>query len=355
MADPRMKPASRAPEIPAYVSPEIDAQGRVTLRYYHPVASTVWCEAEWNGWAPVPLQRETGGMWSLTSEPVAPDIYEYNLFADGARVVDYQNPATKNRFTSLAHVRGTEPALYEMLAVPHGTVHQHWYHSEVTGGARRMHVYTPPGYEADPEQRYPVLYLLHGAGDDDEGWVRLGRANCILDNLLAGGQARPMVVVMPDGHPFGPNWKEERGTKLRAFNADFYEYVLPETERLYRVGTVRAERAMAGLSMGGGQTISAGMTRPGMFGAYGIFSSGLWPEVTPLLEKAIPELQATPPELLWIGIGRKDFLYGHCEMLRRMLGVAGIRFTNHEDDTGHSWRTWRDYFGRFAPLLFPGP
>jgi enterochelin esterase family protein len=346
---------SLAAQIPDYLSPEVEPNGRVILRYYHARAQSVWCEAEWNDWQPMPMQRGSGGLWSCVSGPVAPEIYEYNLFADGARVIDYKNPATKNRFTSFVQVPGPEPALYDLRETPHGTVHQHWYHSAITGAARRMHIYTPPGYETETARRYPVLYLLHGAGDDDEGWIRTGRANFILDNLIAEGRARPMVVAMPDGHLFGTVWKEQRGTKLRAFAAEFYEHVMPEVERLYRVGRERNERAMAGLSMGGGQTISTGMTRPGMFGAFGIFSAGLWPEVTPLLEEALPALRETPPGLLWIGIGKRDFLYGHCAMLQRTLSVAGIPFTAHEDETGHSWRAWRDYLARFAPLLFPAP
>jgi len=218
-----------------------------------------------------------------------------------------------------------------------------------------MHVYTPPGYETDLEHRYPVLYLLHGSGDDDDGWMRLGQVNFILDYLLAQRRVRPMVVAMPHGHVLGTDWSEHRGTKLRAFAADFYEYVIPEIERLYRVGKDPKHRAMAGLSMGGGQTISTGMTRPAMFSAFGLFSSGLWPEITPLLEQALPDLQQSPPAVLWIGIGKQDFLYGHCAFLRRTLEVAGVSFIYHEDDSTHSWDIWRDYLERFAPLLFGGP
>jgi len=346
---------SRAPQIPDYVSPEVSPDRRVTLRFFHPGARSLWCEAEWNDWRPVDLRRDPTGLWTCTSEPVPPDLYEYNLFADGARVIDCKNPATKNRFTSLAHVPGPQPAAYDMRGVPHGSVHVHWYASAVTGAARRMHIYTPPGYETDPARRYPVLYLLHGAGDDDESWTRSGRAHCILDNLLAEGRVHPMVLAMPDGHVLGANWKEDRATKLRAFAADFHEHLIPEVERLYRVQPGRNQRAIAGLSMGGGQTIAAGMTRPAMFCAYGLFSSGLWPEVTPLLEAALPDLRQNLPQTLWAGIGRRDFLYAHCDRLRDTLAAAGIPFTYHEDDTAHSWRTWRDYLERFAPLLFREP
>jgi enterochelin esterase family protein len=179
--------------------------------------------------------------------------------------------------------------------------------------------------------------------------------NFILDRLLAQGRVRPMVVAMPHGHVLGTDWAEDRATKLRVFAADFYEFVIPEVERLYRVGRDPAHRAMAGLSMGGGQTISTGMTRPAMFSAFGIFSSGLWPEITPLLEQALPALLQSPPAPLWIGIGRRDFLYGHCVFLRRMLDVAGLSFIYHEDDSTHDWFTWQDYLERFAPLLFGGP
>ena len=348
------KSTNPAAQPPDYVSPEVAPDCRVTIRYYHPAAKTVWCEGEWNDWEPIPMRRDATGLWSCTAGPLAPDIYEYSLFADGARVPDPQNPATKNRFTSFLEVPGPAPAIHDARGVPHGTTHVHWYHSAITGTARRMHLYTPPGYETDPSRRYPVLYLLHGAGDDDEGWIRTGRLNFILDNLVAEGRARPMVVAMPDGHVLGTNWKERRATKLRAFDTDFYEYVMPAVERLYRVGTTPKERAMAGLSMGGGQTISAGMTRPGMFGAFGLFSSGLWPEVTPALEEALPELRERGPAI-WVGIGRRDFLFNHCTLLRRMLDGAGVPFTYHEDDTAHSWRTWRDYLERFAPLLFQEP
>lgn len=348
-----LRPASRAPQVPDYLSPEVAPDGRVTIRYFHPAAKRVWCEGEWSDWEPMAMRTDENGMWACATEPLAADIYEYSLFADGARVIDYQNPACKNRFTFFAHVPGS--GLHEAREVPHGTVHVHWYHSAVTGTPRRMHVYTPPGYEGAALEQYPALYLLHGAGDDDEGWVRTGRANFILDNLLAEGRVRPMVVAMPDGHVLGTNWKERRGTKVRAFTADFYQYAMPEVERCYRVGKEPKDRAMAGLSMGGGQTISTGMTRPGMFSAFGLFSSGLWPEVTPLLEEALPALRENPPGVLWVGIGRRDFLFDHCSLLRRTLEAAGVPFIYHEDDTAHSWRAWRDYLGRFAPLLFRGP
>jgi enterochelin esterase-like enzyme len=345
-------PAARDQQTPDYISPEIGADRRVTLRYHHPAARKVWCEAEWNAWQPVALQREAGGIWACTSAPLAPDIYEYNLFADGARILDPQNPLTKNRFTSLVDVPGSAPAAYDMQPVPHGTVHVHRYDSSITGTPRRMHVYTPPGYEAETAGEYPVLYLLHGAGDDDEGWTRSGRANCIMDNLIAAGRAAPMIVVMPHGHILDGKWKEGRAEKLAAFKADFYAHVVPDAERLYRVS---GDRAMAGLSMGGGQTVAIGLTRPALFCAFGLFSSGLWPEVTPLLTPALPALRANPPRSLWIGIGRRDFLYGHCTLLRETLTRAGVSFDYHEDDTGHSWRTWRVYLERFAPLLFRKP
>ncbi len=354
-----LKPASRAPRVPDYASPEVSPDGRVTIRYYHPMARTVWCEGDWNDWEPLPMQRDREGLWTCETPPLEPNLYEYSLYADGARVVDYQNPAAKDRFTSFVEVPTLQsfPSLpsFAPLEVPHGTTHIHWYHSAIAGTPRRMHIYTPPGYEAEPARQYPVLYLLHGSGDDDEAWIRTGRANFILDNLLARGLAKPMVVAMPYGHILGTNWKENRGTKVRAFTAEFHEYVMPEVERLYRVGREPKDRALAGLSMGGGQTICTGMSRPGLFGAFGLFSAGLWPEVTPLLEPALPALRDQPPAVLWVGIGRRDGLYGHCVALRRMLEVARIPFTYHEDDTAHSWLAWRDYLERFAPLLFRQP
>jgi enterochelin esterase family protein len=204
-------------------------------------------------------------------------------------------------------------------------------------------------------REYPVLFLLHGAGDDDEGWTRSGRAHCIMDNLIAAGRAAPMIIVMPDGHILGRKWKEGRAEKIAAFEADFYTHIVPETERLYRVGRAGRDRAMAGLSMGGGQTVAVGLTRPAEYGAFGLFSSGLWPEVTPLLTAALPALRGNPPRVLWVGIGRRDFLFGHCTLLRETLSGAGVSYDYHEDDTGHSWRTWRVYLEHFAPLLFREP
>jgi len=352
MAASPLKSASRAPEIPEYRSPEVAPDGRVTVRYYHPAAREVSCEWDWKNWAPTPMQRDAAGLWSCTTEPLPPDIYEYSLFADGARVIDYQNPSSKNRFAFFAHVPGGR--IFEPRGAPHGTVHTHWYRSPVTGGPRRMHVYTPPGYEAGGEP-LPALYLLHGAGDDDETWVRTGRMNFIMDNLLAEGRARPTVVVMPDGHILGANWKEDREAKIRAFAEEFHRAVIPEAERLYRIAAGPKLRAMAGLSMGGGQTLAVGMTRPEMFGAFGLFSSGLWPEITPMIEAALPQLRAHAPDPLWIGIGRRDFLYEHCALLRRTLDQGGVQYGCHEDDSTHCWRTWRDYLERFAPLLFRGP
>jgi len=350
MAATPSKSTFRAPAVPEYESPEVASDGRATIRYFHPAAREVWCTGSWADWEPLSMGKDATGLWSLATPPLPPDIYEYCLFADGALVVDYKNPASKDRALFFVHVPGSGP--HEPREVPHGSVHQHWYHSAVTGTMRRMHVYTPPGYEAETARRYPVLYLLHGSGDDDGGWLQTGRMNFILDNLLAAGKAGPMVVAMPLGHVMGTTWKENRAAKLQAFAADFYGHVLPEVERLYRVGSEPKDRALAGLSMGGGQTISTGLTRPGMFHAFGIFSAGLWPEITPLLEGALPALREHPPEVLWVGIGRRDFLFEHCIALRRMLEAAGVPFTYHEDDTAHTWSAWRDYLGRFAPLLF---
>jgi enterochelin esterase-like enzyme len=351
MATPLPKPGSRAPVVPEYRSPEVGDDRRVTIRYYHPDAKEVWCEGEWSAWNPLPLRPGAGGLWSCTTGPLAPGLYEYSLFADGARVVDYHNAATKNRFAQLVEVPGR--GADEMTEVPHGEMHIHWYHSTVSGGTRRIHIYTPPGYDAARE--YPVLYLLHGSGDDDESWMRIGRGNFIMDNLLALGRAVPMIVAMPDGHPLGPNWKDQRARKVAAFATELHDHVIPLVEGRYPAGKSAKRRAMAGLSMGGGQTIAAGLPRPDVFSAFGLFSSGLWPEITPLLEPALPALAANPPSLLWIGIGTGDFLYGHCATLRRVLEAARVPFAYHEDGTGHAWSTWRDYLERFVPLLFRHP
>ena len=337
-----MRDPLKSLDIPDYHSPGVDADGRVTLRYFHPGAQAVWYQAEWNANAPAPLHRQESGIWSATSDPLPPDIYEYSLFVDGIPAADLRNPWGRHRFASLVQVTGLSPAAYDLQDVPHGATHVHWYHSSATGDTRRVHVYTPPGYELT-STRYPVLYLLHGSGDDDATWIETGRLPWMVDNLIAEGRALPMLVVMPYGHAGGKIWKEDRTKKIALFSQDLHECVLPLIEERYRTLPGAENRAMAGLSMGGGQTICAGLTRPDLFQDFGIFSAGVWPEVDPLLTSALGALRAAPPKVLWIGMGRRDFLYPRCTLLRERLAAAGVPFDYYEDESTHSWRAWRDY------------
>lgn len=341
-------------EIPDYTSPEVDAESRVTVRYFQPRAQTLWLQAEWNDLQPAAMHRDAAGLWSITSQRLKPEIYEYSLFADGVPVADGRNPWARHVFASLVQIRGVGPAAWDLREVPHGSTHTHWYASGATGETRRLHVYTPPGYEEGTE-RYPVLYLLHGSGDDDASWIQTGRVHWMLDNLIAQGEAVPMIVAMPYGHAGGKVWKEDRARKIALFSADFHEAVIPFVEGRYRTRQEAPNRAMAGLSMGGGQTICAGLTRPDLFKAFGIFSAGLWPEAAPFLRPALGALRACLPSVLWIGIGRRDFLYPRCQELRRELAEAGVPFQYHEDGSSHTWQPWRDYFLRFARLLFRTP
>jgi enterochelin esterase family protein len=342
------------------ISPEVHPDRTVTFRLRAPEATSVKLTGPL-GRKGGAMQKDDAGIWKLTVGPVEPDIYGYKFEVDGLAILDPRNPHGRlGRWPeSLVDVPGDPPPLHARRPVPHGEVHQHLYQSKPLGGAaRRFFVYLPPGYSQTGSDRYPVLYLLHGSGDDASTWTHLGRANYILDNLIAAGKAKPMIVVMPYGHarlPAGhPEGGDTRVARQRAFGVDLIGEVMPRVEKRYRTRAAPEDRAIVGLSMGGGQSLRIGLNRPDMFRWVGGFSSavrGALPELFPALDRA-PEKASENLRLLWVGCGKDDFLLRQNEAFRKWLEKKQIRHTYRLTEGGHSWPVWRRYLAEFVPLLF---
>jgi enterochelin esterase family protein len=361
----------RRPAAPFYedssklvVSPEVHADRRVTLRLYAPQASEVYLVAAGINIAlggPVPMEKDAEGVWSVTVGPLAPDLYDYGFSIDGSlRTIDMMCPDVEQLrwgSLSLVEVPGDAPAFYDPQPVPHGTVHIHTYHSGPIGTARRMFVYTPPGYKETAE-RYPVLYLLHGAGLQEQTWTEVGRANLILDNLLANGEAQPMIVVMPYGHvrrQVRPDESARRPRDQELFKQDLRQEIIPYVESHYRVLADAGHRAIAGLSMGAGQSIEIGLRGLGIFSWIGVFSGGVRADD---LEAHFADLIADPDKikrtlkLLWIGAGEKESV--RTQRLLDFLEAHSIPHEFHLMPGEHTFINWRRCLRQFAPRLFRG-
>lgn len=337
------------------VSPEVEAS-RVTFRLRAPQAKEVVLRGQWSK-APVPMTRDAAGVWSATIEPIPTDIWEYSFVVDGLNVLDPLNGSFKPQREgqkSIVHVPSNPPAPWDWRDVPHGTVHTHGYVAKTLGRARELRVYTPPGYERSGGRKFPLLVLQHGSGDNQRTWVEHGKAHWILDSLIADGKARPMIVVMLDGHPLGatPRGDEaKRNAALEAFRRELFDDALPLVESLYRVESDPAQRAIAGLSMGGAQATAIGLGDLGCFGAVGCFSGGA---SDPVKAKflADPAAANATLRLLWIGIGKDDPGRMRAEEFVAALKEKGIRHTWVLSAGDHSWPVWRRYLAEFAPLLF---
>ncbi len=336
----------------AFHSPEIAADRRVTFRLMAPNAKEVSLTGEFQRGSK-PLEKNDAGMWSITIGPLEPEIYNYNLTIDGVKTIDPNNPnvktgSTPSTIASILDVPGAGPAFYDAREVPHGEIRTHWYESKALHTTRRLTVYTPPGYDRDPRMQYPVLYLFHGANADETAWTRLGHVNLIMDNLLAGSKTKPMLIVMPFGYGVPPGSGMSGNTA--AFARDLLEDVMPLVESRYRVIADRAHRAIAGLSMGGGEALEIGMGHPELFGFVGGFSAAI---SGAYLEQTFSGMTAERKlRLLWIGCGKDDTLFGASEHLSHMLGEAKIAHTFRQSDGAHTWMVWRRYLNEFAPLLF---
>jgi enterochelin esterase-like enzyme len=389
----------RGAQAPPVVSPEVTPDRHLTFRIYAPQAQAIRLAA---GDIPgvgqtTQLTKGENGVWEVTIGPIDPGAYRYNFNVDGVSTIDPRNHATSESNTnvwSLVVVPGSE--FMDTKDVPHGAVADVTYNSTALGAFRRMHVYTPPGYETGTA-KYPVFYLLHGAGDSDDAWTSVGRAGFILDNLIASGKAKPMIVVMPAGHT-------SRGTvaggvvgrsATQDFVKDFTTDVMPYVGKHYRVLTDRAHTAIAGLSMGGTQTLNVAIPHLEQFGYVGVFSSGLiggFPELAPAGRGG----PATPPpstasapgapaagaaprpggptlaadwarqnaatldnpalrkglKLLWFATGKDDGLIATSNATVELLKKHGLNATFKESPGGHTWINWRNYLDEFVPQLF---
>jgi enterochelin esterase-like enzyme len=376
-------------QAPAVVSPQVGADRRVTFRILAPDAQKVELRSPGDipgiggrGVAPPQLTKNADGVWESTFGPLPAGAYRYVFVVNGLTVVDARNPMTSQTNTtvySLAVVPGSD--VFDTRNVPHGAVASIHYQSTALGGIRRMHVYTPPGYEMNRE-RYPVLYLLHGAGDVDESWSSVGRAGFILDNLIAANKAKPMIVVMPAGHVNGAGaalggpvpaaaaaGMPGIGSGPDPFADDFMTDLLPYVETHYRVLTDRQSRAIAGLSMGGNQTLNIAIPHLGKFAYVGVFSSGIISgargaapaETTSPFGEAWERQHLAALDnaaskrglsLLWFSTGKDDGLIATTRNTVDLLKKHGFKPVFLESEGAHTWLNWRDYLSAFAPQLF---
>jgi len=340
------------------VSPQVAPDGRITFRLYAPEAKSVTLRGEFLDFfqPPLALVKDELGVWSATTEPVLNGAYRYNFIVDGATVLDSRNPETSATATSaqsLVDVSTTADDIQAARAgVPHGAISTVYYDSPVAGGPRRLHLYLPPGY--DKGKNYPVLYLIHGGGDADESWPTVGRAGFILDNLIAAGKARPMVLVFPAGGVKGGQPMVADPDK-DPFTAELMTVIIPYIEGNYHVSAQPEDRALAGLSMGGIQALNIGLTHTQQFRYVGVFSSGWFP---PDLKAFDDKYGATLGQetgrlkLLWVAYGAADIAKPQALKVLKMFDGHGVKYTAEETPGGHTWANWRLYLSQFAPLLF---
>jgi enterochelin esterase-like enzyme len=346
---------------PPVISPEVHADRSVTFRFRGPNDKEVVVSLEGKS---IPMQKDDQGVWSVTTEPLAPDYYGYSIIADGVGLFDPSNHMVKPNFlyrASEVHVPGPASLSWEIGAVPHGEIHHHFYKSGVVGDDRGYYVYTPPGYDPRGKQTYPVLYLLHGFSDDASAWTAVGRANVILDNLIAQGKAKPMLVVMPLGYgapevllPNSGVWHDRAITErnFNKFREALLAEVIPRVEAEYAVIKDRNSRAIAGLSMGGAESLLTGLNTLDKFGWIGAFSAG---GITEEFDKEFPELGPKSTEqlhLLWIACGTEDRLIDINRKLRAWLASKNIKHVDIETPGAHTWMVWRRDLTEFTSLLF---
>ena len=361
-------PAPRGPQGPTVISPEVSADRRITFRVLAPKAESVRVmggDIPDNGKGATMTKAENG-VWETTVGPVPAGSYRYNFNIDGLTLVDPRNPSTSESLTnvwSLVNVAGSES--FDTRDVPHGAVAAVTYYSSALQRSRRMTIYTPAGYEMGKD-KLPVFYLLHGSSDSDASWSSVGRAGFILDNLIAAKQAKPMIVVMPAGHT-----STVRSQGVDPFLKEFNEDILPYVEKHYRVVADRAHRAIAGLSMGGNQTLNIALPHLNQFAYVGVYSSGLirgfgaaqpgaasqpQPTAPTWEEQHMAELDDVGPKkglkLFWFATGKEDGLLETTKKTVAMLEKHGFHPILKETSGGHTWLNWRDYLNEFAPKLF---
>ncbi len=366
------------------VSPEVKADHTVTFRIQAPAADSVQItgdflppmkmKTQW-GVVDVPgkanLVKDDKGVWSFTSQPLESDLYSYTVIVDGFKTTDPSNVYIIRDVASVFNVfivGGGKGDLYQVSKVPHGSVTRRWYDSPGNGMQRRMTVYTPYGYETSKE-KYPVLYLLHGMGGDEEAWIALGRTSQILDNLIAQGKAKPMIVVMTNGNVaqeaapgesslgYAKPSMQLPNTMDGKFEETFPD-VIKFIESNYRVKAEKSGRAIAGLSMGGYHSLHISRYYPNTFDYVGLFSAAIIPndkatsDVYKNFDASLEAQMKNGYKLYWIGIGKADFLYKANEEYRAKLDKIGMKYTYVETEGGHTWTNWRVYLSQLTPLLF---
>jgi len=369
---------------PQLVSPEINSNNTVTFRMSAPGAQKVQITGDFltqvietqygtfETQGTVDMVKDERGTWTYTSEVLKPELYTYNMIVDGVKITDPLNVYTIRDINNLFNIfliGGDRADLYKVNKVEHGTVSKVWYDCPTEGIKRRCTVYTPAGYETSGK-KYPVLYLLHGIGGDENAWSELGRATQILDNLIAQGKAEPMIVVMTNG-----NISQEAapGETSEGFSVPtmslpktmdgYFENAFPDVikfvESSYRVKADKAHRAIAGLSMGGFHSLYISINNPDTFDYVGLFSAAVDQQQNGGLQsiyadrdQKLDKLFSKNPKLFWIGIGKNDFLYANNTALRAVLDGKKYKYTYLETDGGHIWRNWRIYLSEFVPLLF---
>jgi enterochelin esterase family protein len=360
--------------------PRVDGAGRVQLRVKAPDATKImvnfWSEPK------IDMVKQPDGFWTVTTPPLVPGLHYYTLMIDGAEVSDLNSHAFFGGTKPASAVEVPEPGstYYSIQDVPHGQVREVWYYSKVTGTWRHALVYTPPNYDTQPDTRYPVLYLQHGGGEDETGWTRQGRANFILDNLIAAGKCKPMLIMMAYGYaqragkpvpdatsiPFGsPEMMKMMQEMTAAFEDDVTQVLIPYIDSTFRTVPDRDHRAMAGLSMGGMQTFQITLNHLDLFSYIGGFSGAdgslvlsgqkLDPKTAYNGVFADPAAFAKKVHLLWLGVGTEEpeNMRTGIQRLHKSLLEANIQHVYYESPgTDHEWQTWRRDLKDFAPRLF---
>ncbi len=349
------------PGAPAIVSPQVHTDKKVTFRFRAPAAKEVKLAGGQFGANQVPMVKDTAGVWSVTVGPVKPDMYPYNFVVDGIQVADPRNSIifpNEGFQSSILEVPGDEPLVHSIQNVPHGTVAYRFYNSPELG-ARPVLVYTPPGYETDTKKKYPVLYLLHGTTDTEETWTKVGRANIILDNLIAQGKAKPMIIVMPYGRAF-PTISKASGSlrnwdNLQEIKKDFLNNLFPFVEKNYRTVANKDNRAIAGFSGGGGTSLYIGLNNPDLFSWVCGFAPGMLKqefERNNAVPFENPALTNQRLKLFWIGVGRDDGLFGVNADYMSVLDAKNIKYEKFISDGGHTWMNCKLYLSIIAQKLF---
>jgi len=388
----------QAPRPPALKSPEIHPDRTVTFRLNAPKANEVTLNGSWDNGTNLPMTKDEQGVWSATIGPLAPQLWGYWFMVDGVKALDPNNGETQrdgSRYDNLLMISGPESDWWDFKDVPHGTVQAVWYPSPTLKmERRRMIVYTPPGYETST-QKYPVLYLLHGGGGDEDAWLTMGRANIIMDNLIAAGKAKPMIVVMPNGNAtqsvsqgygFGPTPARQqvvapapppvqaanaaqggqgagraggpgggRGGQPQVYEGSYPQSlvkdVIPFVEKRFHVTAVKDDRAIAGLSMGGGHTVMATNNNPGEFAYIGVFSAG-GRTTDDTFQKQLEGVKTGGVKFYWLGAGTTDMARDGTVALSELVKKDGFATSYREIPGRHYWFLWRDFLAQFAQVMF---